>query len=237
MPNARRPFRTGTDILHHIRLSAGTVSEIYTAHAVVSICRSATLHEANIESCNRMRAIGLKAALMAAALAAGSALRQARWPRAGGTSSHRQGDRNLCEQAEGRCRKRPWIKQSPREPRALVNGPGSQVLGNPQGDVTVIEFFDYTCPFCKAAEPRLQQLIKDDKNVKLVVIGFPICCRVRSLPPRRPSLRYERASMRLSITRCWVFAGNSPSRRSRRGERCGARCRALAQGHGRARDR
>ncbi len=57
---------------------------------------------------------------------------------------------------------------------ALVTGPGSQVLGNPQGDVTIIEFFDYTCPFCKAAEPRLQQLLKDDRNVKLVAIEFPI---------------------------------------------------------------
>ena len=57
---------------------------------------------------------------------------------------------------------------------ALVNGAGSQVLGNPNGDVTVIEFSDYTCPFCKAVEPRLQQLVKDDRNVKLVVIEFPI---------------------------------------------------------------
>jgi protein-disulfide isomerase len=57
---------------------------------------------------------------------------------------------------------------------ALVNGPGSQVLGNPQGDVILIEFSDYTCPFCKAVEPRLQQLLKDDKKVKLVVIEFPI---------------------------------------------------------------
>jgi protein-disulfide isomerase len=57
---------------------------------------------------------------------------------------------------------------------ALVSGPGSQVLGNPQGDVTIIEFFDYTCPFCKAVEPRIQQLLKDEKNVKLVVIEFPI---------------------------------------------------------------
>ena len=57
---------------------------------------------------------------------------------------------------------------------ALVTGPGSQVLGHPRGDVTLIEFFDYTCPFCKAAEPRIQQLLKDDKNVKLVVIEFPI---------------------------------------------------------------
>ena len=57
---------------------------------------------------------------------------------------------------------------------ALVTGPGSQVLGNPGGDVTIIEFFDYTCPFCKAAEPRLQQLLRDDRQVRLVVIEFPI---------------------------------------------------------------
>jgi protein-disulfide isomerase len=57
---------------------------------------------------------------------------------------------------------------------ALLNGPATLVLGNPEGDVTIIEFFDYTCPFCKAAEPRLQQLLSNDKNVRLVVKEFPI---------------------------------------------------------------
>lgn len=57
---------------------------------------------------------------------------------------------------------------------ALVNGPATLVLGNPNGDVTIIEFFDYTCPFCKAAEPRIQQLLSADKNVRLVVKEFPI---------------------------------------------------------------
>lgn len=57
---------------------------------------------------------------------------------------------------------------------ALLNDAATQVLGNPQGDVAIIEFFDYTCPFCKAAEPRLQQLLKDDRGVKLIVKEFPI---------------------------------------------------------------
>lgn len=57
---------------------------------------------------------------------------------------------------------------------ALLNDPVTPVLGNPKGDVAVIEFFDYTCPYCKAVEPRLEKLLKDDKNVKLVIKEFPI---------------------------------------------------------------
>jgi len=56
----------------------------------------------------------------------------------------------------------------------LLNDPGTPVLGNPRGDVAVIEFFDYTCSFCKAVEPRLEKLLQDDKNVKLILKDFPI---------------------------------------------------------------
>lgn len=56
----------------------------------------------------------------------------------------------------------------------LLQDPATPVLGNPQGDVAVIEFFDYACPFCKAVEPRLEKLLRDDKNVKLIVKEFPI---------------------------------------------------------------
>ena len=48
------------------------------------------------------------------------------------------------------------------------------VIGNSNADVAIIEFFDYTCPYCKAAEPRLEKLLKDDPRVKLVVKEFPI---------------------------------------------------------------
>ena len=57
---------------------------------------------------------------------------------------------------------------------ALLNDPATPVIGNPQADVAIIEFFDYTCPYCKAVEPRLERLLKDDKRVKLVVKEFPI---------------------------------------------------------------
>jgi protein-disulfide isomerase len=57
---------------------------------------------------------------------------------------------------------------------ALANNPGSPVLANPRGDITIVEFFDYTCPYCKAAEPRLMQLVDGDKRVKLVTKEFPI---------------------------------------------------------------
>jgi protein-disulfide isomerase len=56
----------------------------------------------------------------------------------------------------------------------LLGDPMSPVIGNPNGDVTVIEFFDYTCPYCKALEPRLEKLIRDDKGVKLILKEFPI---------------------------------------------------------------
>ncbi len=46
--------------------------------------------------------------------------------------------------------------------------------GIPRGDVAVVEFFDYTCPFCKAVEPRLEALLKADKNVKVILKEFPI---------------------------------------------------------------
>src|ERR1051325_5721237 len=52
---------------------------------------------------------------------------------------------------------------------SLLTDPATLTLGNPQGDVTIIEFFDYTCPFCKAVEPRLRQLLMADKKVRLVV--------------------------------------------------------------------
>jgi protein-disulfide isomerase len=57
---------------------------------------------------------------------------------------------------------------------ALENNPGSPVLANPQGFITIVAFFDYACPYCKAAEPRLMRLVDKDKRIKLVMKEFPI---------------------------------------------------------------
>lgn len=56
----------------------------------------------------------------------------------------------------------------------LERDPDTPVLGNPEGDVALITFFDYTCVFCKAADPRVRQVLEDDGGVKLVLKDFPV---------------------------------------------------------------
>ena len=56
----------------------------------------------------------------------------------------------------------------------LLHDPNSAVDGNPKGDVTLVEFFDYRCPYCKAIQPSLEALIKDDAKLRVVYKEFPI---------------------------------------------------------------
>lgn len=56
----------------------------------------------------------------------------------------------------------------------LANDPSSPVLGNPNGDVTIVEFTDYRCPYCKAAAPILAKLLEKDPNLRLIVKQFAI---------------------------------------------------------------
>lgn len=48
------------------------------------------------------------------------------------------------------------------------------VVGNPKGDVTLVEFFDYNCGWCKKSIVELQSLVQKDKNVRVVMKEFPI---------------------------------------------------------------
>lgn len=48
------------------------------------------------------------------------------------------------------------------------------VAGNPNGDVTIVEFMDYRCGYCKSVKPTLDQVVKDDGKIRLVVKEFPI---------------------------------------------------------------
>ncbi|MGR6465919.1 DsbA family protein [Rhizobium sp. PAMB 3182] len=48
------------------------------------------------------------------------------------------------------------------------------VLGNPTGDVTVVEFFDYNCGYCRRALPDMTDILKEDKNVRFVLKELPI---------------------------------------------------------------
>lgn len=57
---------------------------------------------------------------------------------------------------------------------AIVDPFGSAWAGNPRGDVTVVEYFDYNCGYCRAALPVIDQLLKDDPGVRIVYRDFPI---------------------------------------------------------------
>jgi protein-disulfide isomerase len=56
----------------------------------------------------------------------------------------------------------------------LVANPSDPVLGNPDGDITVVEFFDYQCGYCKRMVEPVMQLLKQDPNVRWVMKEFPI---------------------------------------------------------------
>jgi protein-disulfide isomerase len=56
----------------------------------------------------------------------------------------------------------------------LFTSPRQVTLGNPQGDVTVVEFFDYNCGYCKRAMSDMLDLLKDDGKLKFVLKEFPV---------------------------------------------------------------
>jgi len=56
----------------------------------------------------------------------------------------------------------------------ILNSPHQVVLGNPNGSVTMVEFFDYNCGFCKRALGDMQTMIKDDPNLRVVLKELPI---------------------------------------------------------------
>jgi len=57
---------------------------------------------------------------------------------------------------------------------AIFSAPEDIVLGNPDGDVTVVEFYDYNCGFCKRAMNDMISLLDKDPNVRFVLKEFPI---------------------------------------------------------------
>ncbi len=52
--------------------------------------------------------------------------------------------------------------------------PAAPVAGNPKGDVTIVEFLDYHCHYCRQADPAMREMVKQDGNIRLVYHQFPI---------------------------------------------------------------
>jgi protein-disulfide isomerase len=57
---------------------------------------------------------------------------------------------------------------------AVLRDPEVPVLGNPDGDLTVVEYFDYQCPYCKKLSPQIAQVVRDDGKIRLVLKDWPI---------------------------------------------------------------
>lgn len=57
---------------------------------------------------------------------------------------------------------------------AIFNSAHDVTLGNPEGDVTIVEFFDYNCGYCKRALSDMDKILAKDKNVRFVLKEFPI---------------------------------------------------------------
>jgi len=57
---------------------------------------------------------------------------------------------------------------------AVARLPGAVVVGNPNGDVTLAEFYDLNCPYCRRASADVDALLKSDKNLKVILVPFPV---------------------------------------------------------------
>ncbi len=56
----------------------------------------------------------------------------------------------------------------------LEQDPNAPVLANADGDVTIVEFFDYNCPYCRRAAPTIENLVEADPGIRLVYREWPI---------------------------------------------------------------
>jgi protein-disulfide isomerase len=56
----------------------------------------------------------------------------------------------------------------------VLRDPDIPVAGNANGDITIVEYFDYQCPYCRKIEPELRQVVQDDGKVRLVWKDWPI---------------------------------------------------------------
>jgi protein-disulfide isomerase len=56
----------------------------------------------------------------------------------------------------------------------VLRDPDIPVAGNADGDVTIVEYFDYQCPYCRKIEPELRQVVQDDGKVRLIWKDWPI---------------------------------------------------------------
>ena len=78
----------------------------------------------------------------------------------------------------------------------IFDDPATPVGGDPRGDVTIVEFFDYRCPYCKQVQPSLQALLKEDPKLRFLykempVLGAPSVTAARAALAAQRQGKYE----------------------------------------------
>src|SRR6478672_9658370 len=56
----------------------------------------------------------------------------------------------------------------------VLRDPEIPAAGNVDGDISIVEYFDYQCPYCRKVEPELRQVVQDDGKIRLVLKDWPI---------------------------------------------------------------
>jgi protein-disulfide isomerase len=66
----------------------------------------------------------------------------------------------------------------------VLRDPEIPVAGNANGDITIVEYFDYQCPYCRKVDPDLRQLVHDDGKIRLVQKDWPVLGEVSVIAAR-----------------------------------------------------
>jgi protein-disulfide isomerase len=66
----------------------------------------------------------------------------------------------------------------------VLRDPDIPVVGNPDGDISIVEYFDYNCPYCRKIAPELRQVVQDDGKVRLILKDWPILGEVSKIAAR-----------------------------------------------------
>ena len=93
--------------------------------------------------------------------------------------------------------------------------PADPVGGNPKGDVTIVEFFDTRCPYCRKLEPTMADLLARDHGVRLVYKDLPILGPASVLGSKALLAAQKQGGYEKCATRSWRRRRRPPRRSSR----------------------
>src|SRR5690349_2668591 len=66
----------------------------------------------------------------------------------------------------------------------VLRDPDVPATGNPEGDINIVEWFDYNCPYCRKVAPEISQVVQDDGKVRMVLKDWPILGEVSKFGAR-----------------------------------------------------